>query len=403
MPYTSPTDSTKSKDTFWFSATILFMIIEFGRPQDVLPLGFLRPGLILTLILIIFLLTKKKEQAVHGSQAKWIIYFILLITAYVPIAVNNHYAYLIARYMWLQVPFLFACLILINTKKRLTTFLIWLVGIMIYLSIYSLFHNGQGPGGVVRDENDLTLFIVIVLPFAFVLLIDIKSSFYRCILFIGIIISLLAIVTAFSRGGFVGLIAAACVAWLFSSKKVLFLIIILFMAGIIYIFGGESYQREMSTITDTKENTARERILSWQAGWRMFLDNPLGVGGGNFPVRFPQYQSEEFQRGMWGRVAHSLWFTLLPELGIIGTWIYFSIIFQNLRDISFMKKIKLPEKDASPIFFNNLAIAFYTSLAGFFASATFLSVLYYPQFWLLTSLIAASKFTAMGRIENYQQ
>jgi O-antigen ligase len=172
------------------------------------------------------------------------------------------------------------------------------------------------------------------------------------------------------------------------------------MAGIIYIFGGETYKQEMSTITDTKESTARERILSWQASWRMFLDNPLGVGAGNFPVRFPQYQPEELQRGMWGRVSHSLWFTLLPELGIIGTFIYFSIIFQNLRDISLIRKFNITKKDLNQKFYINLSTALYTSLAGFFASATFLSVLYYPHFWYFTAFISAVSKISITINEN---
>jgi hypothetical protein len=54
-----------------------------------------------------------------------------------------------------------------------------------------------------------------------------------------------------------------------------------------------------------------------------------------------------------------------------------------------------------------LSLAFMASLAGFFASGTFLSVLYYPHYWYLTAMIAATrkvvdnadppKSTALGR------
>ena len=76
-------------------------------------------------------------------------------------------------------------------------------------------------------------------------------------------------------------------------------------------------------VLDTKEATANDRMLSWEAAWDMFLEHPLGVGGNNFPVHFQEFQSDEFSRGMWGRQAHSLWFTLIPELGIFGIMIYF--------------------------------------------------------------------------------
>jgi len=37
-----------------------------------------------------------------------------------------------------------------------------------------------------------------------------------------------------------------------------------------------------------------------------------------------------------------------------------------------------------------MVTAFFASLAGFFVSATFLSVLYYSHYWYLTALIAAT-------------
>lgn len=375
---------------FWFAATIMFMFVELARPQALLPIGFLRLGMTTTLILIFCLITNKKNQIFRSRQIKLIFFFVLLVTIFVPFAINNYYAYLIARSMWLQLPFILSCFLLINSRKRLIDFLAWLVAIMIYISIYSIFHGGRGPGGVVADENDLTLFIIIILPFSFVLIYETKNIFYRLLLLTGITSSLLAIAIASSRGGFVGLLTASFIGWLYSSRKTLLFLVFLIMGSILYLYGGASFREEMSTITDTTENTAQARLLSWEAGWKMFVDNPLGVGPGNFPVKFSVYQSERFQRGMWGRVAHSLWFTLLPELGVIGIWIYFALILQNIRDIAILRKNQLQKKLENTLP-KNFSIALYASFAGFFGAATFLSVLYYPHFWYLTAIVAAAK------------
>ena len=122
---------------------------------------------------------------------------------------------------------------------------------------------------------------------------------------------------------------------------------------------------------------------------RMFIDNPLGVGGNNFQVRFPEYQSKIFKRGMWGRVAHSLWFTLISELGIFGILIFFMLLYYNVRDIIFLKNFRLDNREDLK-YLNVLSLATFASFAGYFASGTFLSVLYYPHYWYLTAILVAS-------------
>ena len=159
----------------------------------------------------------------------------------------------------------------------------------------------------------------------------------------------------------------------------------LFLALLMFVFGGDSFRKDIGTITDTKESTANERLLSWEAGWAMFLDNPLGVGGSNFPIHFPEYQSKEFERVMWGRAAHSLWFTLIPETGIFGILIFFLIIRLNLQDIKYLYGFR--ENDL----FSKFAITLYASFAGFFCAATFLSALYYPLFWYSTVLVVSAR------------
>jgi hypothetical protein len=97
---------------------------------------------------------------------------------------------------------------------------------------------------------------------------------------------------------------------------------------------------------------------------------------------------------MWGRVAHSLWFTLLPELGIPGVLAYGLLLFFNLRDSVRLRSIGWSLGGGDGTLLVGLGSAFLASLAGFFASGTFLSVLYYSHYWYLTGLIVATSFAA---------
>ena len=265
-----------------------------------------------------------------------------------------------------------------------------MIAIMVYVCIFSLFHHGQGSGNYFKDENDLSLYINTMLPFCYFLFLYEKNRMKKMAYGLSMLIGILAIVASFSRGGFIGLVCMAAVAWWFSPRKVVSLLIIATLASTMYFYGGQQYEKEMATSTDIQEGTARERIESWKSAWRMFLDNPLGVGGNNFQVRFPEYQTDYFKRGMWGRVAHSLWFTLIPELGIVGIYIYLSLLFYNLKDIFWLKNSRNKLKNSRDgEYIYSLSLSFLASFAGYFASGTFLSVLYYPHYWYLTALLVA--------------
>jgi probable O-glycosylation ligase (exosortase A-associated) len=262
------------------------------------------------------------------------------------------------------------------------------IAITLYIAIFAIFNLGKGSGGWFADENDLSLYLNTMLPFCFYLFLVETKLWKRALYIATALASLIAEVVSFSRGGFVGLSAMFVFMILFSKKKILTLIFVSLIGIGVFYYGGEAYRNEMETITETQSGTAQARQQYWKAAWRMFIDNPFGVGGNNFQVRFPEYQSDWFGRGMWGRVAHSLWFTLIPELGIFGIFIYFSLLFHNIKDLLMLRSMEVGG-DSDLKFLSVIATATLVSLAGFFTSATFLSVLYYPFYWYLTALIVS--------------
>ena len=380
---------SQSKYDLMYFFTVLYLIIDYGRPQDLLPIGFLRPAMIVILILTLFVITNLKYQIFESKQIKLIVAFTLLLSLYIPFARNNYYAFKTTKQMVLYLPFIFCAIMSINTIDRLKKTIHILIVIMIYVSGYALTHGGKGSGNYFIDENDVSLYINMWLPFCYFLLFIEKKRIIKTLCITGLILGLSAVVYSRSRGGFVGLLAVGFIIWLYSPNKFVTLTIIGFIGLLIVAFSSQSYWNEMSTITDLSERTANTRIESWKAAWNIFIDHPLGVGGNNFQVWFNKYQSEYFKRGMWGRVAHSLWFTIISELGIAGIIIYFLLLYYNLKDIFYLKNIK-NSGTVELKYINYLSLAFLASLAGYFASGTFISVLYYSHYWYLTALIVAT-------------
>ena len=374
----------------WFFFVLLYLVMDYGRPQDILSIGFMRPAMIVILVLTFFILTHGEFHIYDSKQTKMVFCFILLLCIYVPFVRNNYFAWIAVRNMLLYVPLILSTIGCVNSIFRLRKMVLVLMALMTYVAIYSIFHHGMGSGNYFKDENDLSLYINTFLPFCYFLFFyenkKIMKIFYASALIIGV----MSIVKSFSRGGFIGLLSVSFVLWINSSKKIISLIIICSLGALLYFYAGEKYWNEMSTITETSGGTAQARLASWESAWKMFLDNPLGVGGNNFPVRFPEYQSEYFERGMWGRAAHSLWFTLLAELGVFGVIIYLSLLYYNIKDIFFLRKLETGNnRDLEYICVLSLAIL--VAFVGYFASGTFLSVLYYPHYWYLTALLIAMK------------
>lgn len=377
-----------NNNTSWFFFMILYLFIDLGRPQDMIPIGFLRPGMISILILVSFLIFGSKDKLFNASQIKLVCYFILLTAVYIPFARNNFFAYNTTKSMLLFLPFIFSCIICLDSIDRLRKFMFFWILIMNYIALYSLTHSGCGSGNYFSDENDLALYMNICLPFCYFLFLYEKEKIKKIFFGISGGINLLAIVKSFSRGGFLGLLSLVIVVWLLSKRKLITLISICLLGIFLYFIGGERYRAEMSTIS-TEDTTGLARIESWKAGWRMFLDKPWGVGGNNFLVWFHEYQSEYFNRGMWGRASHSLWFTLIPELGILGILIYLALLYYNVKDLWLLKDIT--NKYPSFQYVRYLALAYLTSIMGYFMAGSFLSVLYYPYYWYLTAMIVATR------------
>ena len=378
-----------NSDKNWFFFTILFIILDYGRPQDILPIGFLRPAMIVNIILIFYIFKNFSLSKNNNKEIRYIFYFIVLVILYVPFARNNYFAYLTARTMLLYLPFILSVVSTVTTLKRLKKFILILICLMVYVTSYCLSHNGVGSGNYFADENDVSLYINMYLPFCYFLFFYENKKSLKFFYASAFVVGLAGILISFSRGGFVGLLAVASIVWLTSQRKIPALIIIFLIGSVFYFSAGSGYIKEMETITNTEDNTAAIRFESWIAAWHMFLDNPLGVGGNNFQVRFPEYQSNFFNHGMWGRVAHSLWFTLIPELGIPGIFIYFSLLLASIKDLFFLRRLE-PETSYDVQYLRSFSLACMASFAGYFASGTFISVLYYAHYWYLIAILVAA-------------
>lgn len=378
----------KSLGSAWFFFVIIYLVITIGRPQDLFPvLGVLRPGLLVLLAMLAFVVVSGCIPYIRNPQMLLFTAITLQLALYIPFTYNNFRAYQVTIEMLGFLMASVSMVFVIDSMKRLRLVVDLSILFMIYICTYSLLHQGRGPGSHTGDENDLSLYAVTMIPFAYYL--TTRSKGVKFVLyFSALVVGLLSVVVSGSRGGFVGFVAMFSVIWFYSKKKMLTLLVMVVIGtGLFFVFADDDYRREMSTISNTQESTADARLNSWRAAWDIFVDHPWGVGGGNFGIVFPMYQSDSFRTNMWGRAAHSLWFTLLPELGILGVFLFFSLIIKNYWDLHQIRFLASGlQRSKAMGYINAMALSLLSGFAGFFAAGTFVSVLYYPTFWHMTAL-----------------
>ena len=165
-----------------------------------------------------------------------------------------------------------------------------------------------------------------------------------------------------SRGGYIALIVILA----FFAYKKWGLFKGLLAASVFIVLAFVLAPSRMADISP-HERSASGRIYAWIGGLEMLRSHPIfGIGHGNFQI-------------FHTRAAHSAFIQCVSELGLVGYFIWLTLIY------SCFTGLRRVEKNASAIYAKYAKIL-QLSLVGFLASAFFLSQAYHPILYLLFAL-----------------
>jgi O-antigen ligase len=398
-----------------FYLILLFIFFDYVRPQSLIPgISFLKIGMVLQLLLLFSLILRSNFGKLKNIQSKYFVALILLMTIHVPIATNNYWAFQTWKSIVLYFIVYLSIVSFVDSLSKIEKIIQVWITINLFCAVYGLLHGGKIPdSSFLGDENDFALLMDITIPLAFFMALKSHSMRTKLFYICAICVFVMTCVVSFSRGGFVGLVVAAIYCWYHTQRKILAAVLISMLIGIMYIGAPQGYSDRIKSITEQgiEMGTGESRWYSWTLAWRMFLDHPIiGVGPGNYPLLAEDYQTEEelfnrnaYRRNMWGRAAHSLHFTILSELGLIGILLFYGMAYISYRSlkrlggksiIDWRKKDDLRSFRDDPLFAFNKQLKFYSlavngSLLALLVAATFISVFDYPHFWILIGLCSA--------------
>ncbi len=363
---------------------------------------------VLTALLAIFWCMARPKR-ITNSQTRLFVVLCVIAVLQVPFARNSGISFKILKGILLyQFTLYFFMVQFIDSFGRITKYFRLYIILAAIPAIIGIVHGGHIMNvPILSDENDFCLFANFMIPFAFFMALErdkIKNKLFYLIL---MIIFILANVATLSRGGFVGLLAVGFYLFLGSRYKFLIIVLVGIVSLLILNFAPPAYFKEIESIdlSSYKRDTGDERISSWKSAWEMFKGHPIiGVGVGNYGPWLPDYWQGENKspEQMWGRVAHSLYFTLLSEMGLVGTFLFLGMLIGNIRDhrcvcelernkvqylvsadhLTGSEKEDMSRKIRSLYFFSK---AYFGAMIAYLVTGIFISVLWYSYFWTITA------------------
>ncbi|MEQ1654312.1 MAG: O-antigen ligase family protein [Nitrospira sp.] len=395
-----------------FYLVLAYLLVDFGRPQDLIPgLNMLALGAVVTVFLGISLARSGRLEFLD-KQTVLFMGLLVLMLIHIPLARNTFYSFNTAKLMFFTFISYMSIITFVNSAQKVFVMMRFWIFVHLALAIVGIFKGGVGVGGWVEDENDLCMELNVALAFSAFMAFS-ATSMKSKLLYLGLSgIFVLTIMATLSRGGFIGLVAVGGYCWLRSSKKFVSAVVVCVLVLVMSVFAPEKYWSEVQSITseeETQTGTGGERLYTWGIGWEMFLANPIiGIGQGNFPWEFLHYEAGRTFRGhsLSGRLAHSLYLTLLPELGLIGGGIFVAMtcyILLNCAAIHRAYKRSAGGEGVSRLRDATLvALGIEGALLGYLITSVFISTLYYPTFWTLMAFSLVIRKVFINSSDNLE-
>jgi hypothetical protein len=241
------------------------------------------------------------------------------------------------------------------------------------------------------DPNDIAAIMATTLPLALWLAI---GNFGRRLIWTPCaIIMVLAVIPTASRGGLLGLGAAAVVLVLVGAKggKRVFLVASLAIGAIAFFALAGSQLDRMSDFASNDYNytSSEGRIAIWKRGIVWMIRRPWGYGLDNFPVYFGWLNGPS-------RAAHNSLIQYGVELGVLGLAAYLLICWTLVRSLL---KIRQNALHSGPAGQDTVVLCGHVlaMLAACWTTGFFLSNAYHPLTYMAIGVGSAVVLSAKGK------
>ena len=326
-----------------FFGLMMFSWLAYMRPQD-LCWGFARSMRLSFFMGITMVVGWLAFESGHRPFYKksWRVRLLFFLAFFVSISLFG--AYEIDRQIWsYYVEFLKIMAIAmfttaqVDNRQRLRAML-WTIALSLGFygfksGLLGLLGGGsvilRGPGGMLGDNNDFALAMVMNMPLLFYLGREEKNPMVRRFCDFCFLLSAVTVMLTHSRGGFLSMVIV-CLLLAWRSGKLFIATILLAFGAIVFLNFAPSHviERVSSIGEGTKDGSAMARWRSWTVALRIVGDNPFfGVGLRNFEHAYRDYGKDLLSlTGGKTHVAHNSYLQIWAEAGTFALLIYLTLL-----------------------------------------------------------------------------
>lgn len=273
-------------------------------------------------------------------------------------------------------------------------------------------HRIAGPNGhLLSDNNHFALALAMTLPMQAYMIRYADNRYFRWAMVLSIGVCILSILGTHSRGGFIGLSIVGIYFWLKARKKVLVTVGMMFVLLVSSVLLPQSWFQRMDTFEMATEDASfSTRMVSWKVHTLMALERPL-VGGGFKSVQHGYVWNElatdfgvlDFiptsPPGTKAWAAHSNYFQVLGDHGILGLFLYLLIIFFCFRTLQSIQTQfrKAGKRDCWQV---DLSKMLRVSLVAYCVTGAAVSMSYFELFYGIAGLIVCLKISADAELKR---
>ena len=260
----------------------------------------------------------------------------------------------------------------------------------------------RGPGGMLEDNNDFALAIVMNIPLLWYLGISEGKKWVLQATRVAVFLSVVTVLLTHSRGAFLALsFTALWIAWR-SGKLFRAMMILLFLAALFPFVAPQDVLDRLGSIGDTDESSANARLTAWATAQEMIKDNPVwGVGMRNFQPRYPEYSVVPLGAGSHTYVAHNSYFQIWAESGSLAFIVYLCLlasVFWTLGRVYRQARLR-PDLTWAM----NYSRMMEATTVGFSVGAFFLNRGHFDLFYHWVALVAALNLCASAAMRRAPQ
>jgi probable O-glycosylation ligase (exosortase A-associated) len=393
-----------------FAALLLYIWFALFRPQEWVwfDISNLHLSLVLGILLVLpSLATAVFPDLTHPLSIGMVMFLLSSLVAQtqaVNAAVGWEWVDYLSRLMLVSL----LATTLINTRRRFVLIIATIAVSIGFFSakagVASLIGGGvrfdDGQAGAFVDNNGYALAIAMILPFLWFCgqMLPRELPGYKWIprgFFLAVPLSAFAIVSTFSRAGFLALIAATLTYVLLQKRRMLVLTALAIALAVTLPFvpipkGYFDRVQTIQTYEEVDDTSALSRLHFWNVAVAMAEANPLGVGLRNFDSAYDRYDTLDGQYGRH-RAVHSSHFEVLAENGFAGAVIWIGLfgyaIFALFRIRRRARTDMMSDEDRS--FWMASANALLISLVAFIVGGAFIALSLNDLTWYTFALVAA--------------